>query len=319
MTAPVTPHACEGGPAVVYLVLAHADPEHFSRLLRRLSHPSVAFVVHVDAKAKLAPFRAAAEGIPGVSFVERRLRVMWAAFSQVESTLRAMEEALTRTGPDCTHFIVLSGADYPTVPNGDILKLLRDNPRRQFIRRFDILNCGDRRQVWRLKGWHFRELADRNTWRRKPLFAIEQMLYRLKPKSLPRAITFASGSNWCALTRNCAAHCVSVARGDPTFTALFRHMFGPDEIFLHTIVQNSPFAGEAGPMEPYMDVTELGGPWRYGNLHFLNPILPICTAEEAEAILRDASGFVFARKFGSATSAEALATIDRALDARTAS
>lgn len=310
--------AARGGPSVAYLVLAHADPEHFGRLLRRLGHPRVAFVVHVDAKTDLGPFRRAAEGVDGVTFVERRIRVMWAAFSQVESTLRTIEETLAITGPACTRFVILSGGDYPIASNREILRLLDENPRRQFIRRFDILNCGDARQVWRLKGWHFRELADRNTWKRKPLFAVEQFLYRFRPKSLPLEVTFASGSNWCALTRDCAAHCVAVARREPEFTALFRHMFGPDEIFLHTIVQNSPYAADAGPLEPYMDVTELGGPWRYGNLHVLNPILPIRTSDEAKIILRDRGARVFARKFGTATSAGALEIIDSAIDAQTA-
>lgn len=300
-------------PLIAYLVLAHADPVHFGRLLRRLSDPRVRFIVHVDAKARQDAFERAAASVPNVVFVSDRVRVRWAAFSMVEAMLRLIEVGLAATDERCSHFVLLSGADYPIAPNDRILDVLQREPRRQYLRRFDILACGDARQIRRVRGHHFREWADRHTIWRKPLFALERAL-DLFPRRMPQQLRMTSGSQWWALSRDFAAYCAKTARADPSFCASFRQMFAPDEIFFHTILDNSPYADQAEPIEPYLDVTALGGPWQYGNLHFLNAIEPIRTAEEARAIFSSHGDKLFARKFLSAVSAEALDTIDRAID-----
>lgn len=326
---PMTPSVAEGddvvhavssevrpGVKVAYLVLVHSDPQHFARLLDRLDDPRIVFVVHVDAKADANAFQQAAKGRANVVFVRGRVRVMWAAYSMVEAMLRLVETGLSVTGPSCSHFVVLSGADYPVASNDRIIARLAANPDRQFIRRFDMLKSGDARQIWRVRGYHFRELADRHTFWRKPLFGIE-MLLKAKPRRLPQNLVLTSGSQWFAITRAFAEFCATFARANPAFTALFRTMFAPDEIFFHTLLDNSPFAAQAAPIEPYLNVTELGGPWLYGNLHFLNAIEPIRTADEARRILDENSDVLFARKFNSTESRAALDAIDHWIDADT--
>ena len=296
---------------VAYVVLAHSDPALFGRLMHRLDDPRAAAFVHLDGKAPLAPFRRAAADLDSLRFIESRVRVMWAGFSQVESTLVSLEAAIAGTSRDCSHVVVISGADYPLVGNDEILDFFADNPGRQFIRRFAVMESGDPRQMWRLRGRHFREWADRFTPQRKPLYALEQMLH-LFPRRLPEGTTFALGSNWVALTRDCAIHCVERARRDRALVDFFRPAFGPDEMFLHTLVENSPFAAEADPVEPYRDITTIGGPFHYGNVHALTPNVPVRTAAEAEAILAGRGRKLFTRKFSSTASAAALDRLDAA-------
>lgn len=302
---------------VAYVVLAHSDPALFGRLMRRLDDPRAAFFVHVDGKAPLEPFRRAVAGLERVHFVEDRMRVMWAGFSQVESTLLSIEAAIAGTGPDCSHVVVISGADYPLAGNDEILDFFARHRGRQFIRRFAVMDSGDARQLWRLRGRHFREWADRFTPQRKPLRALEQVL-RLFPRRVPEGTTFAVGSNWVALTRDCAVHCVERARRDRALVDFFRPAFGPDEMFLHTLVENSPFAAEADPIEPYVDITRIGGPFHYGNVHALTPNVPVRSAAEAEAILAGRGTKLFTRKFSSAASAAALDRLDAAAGVRSA-
>jgi hypothetical protein len=300
-------------PKLAYLILAHSDPVHFERLLRRLADPQVQFVVHVDAKARQDDFERAAAHTCNVVFVSSRVHVMWAGFSMVEAMLRLIETSLTVTDRAYSHFILLSGADYPIAPNEAIIQTLLNRPQHQYLRRFDILACGDARQIRRVRGHHFREWADRHTFWRKPLFVFERSL-DLWPRRMPDGLKITSGSQWWAITRDFAAFCADFARANPAFCALFRRMFAPDEIFFHTLLDNSPFVDQAEPIEPYLDVTELGGPWRYGNLHYLNAIEPVRGADEAEQILSRHPDKLFARKFHSAVSGAALDTIDRWLD-----
>ncbi len=302
-----------GDPAIriAYIVLAHGDPLLFGRLMHRLSHPNAAAFVHLDKMSALAPFVEQTNTLPNVHFLHDRIHVMWAGFSQCESTLLTFEAALAGTDKHCTHFIVISGADYPLTSNREILHFFAQQPQRQFIRRFDLMASGDSHQTWRVRGRFFREWADRFTWKRRPLFAIERIL-RLFPRRLPQGIRLAAGSNWVALTRDCAEYCVKKARSDHQLTDFFRPAFGPDEIFLHTLVENSPFVHSASPIEPYVDISKIGGPFAYGNVHALTPKVPITTAEDAEAILASRGEKLFTRKLSSERSQAALEVFDRA-------
>jgi len=303
-----------GDPAIriAYIVLAHGDPLLFGRLMHRLNHPDAAAFVHLDKKSPLTPFEEQTSSLPNVHLLHNRIHVMWAGFSQCESTLLTFEAALAGTDERCTHFIVISGADYPLASNREILDFFAQRPQRQFIRRFDLMASGDSHQTWRIRGRFFREWADRFTWKRRPLFAIERML-RLFPRRLPQGTRFAAGSNWVALTRDCASYCVDKARNDHRLTDFFRPAFGPDEIFLHTLVENSPFVDSASPIEPYVDISKIGGPFAYGNVHALTPKVPITTAEDAEAILASRGEKLFTRKLSSKRSQAALDVFDRAV------
>jgi hypothetical protein len=298
---------------LVYIVLAHNQPDLFGRLVRRLHRPNVGFIVHVDSKTDRTPFDAAVADLANVRFVESRVSVRWAAFSQVESTLRAMRLALDTWHLTPSHYVILSGADYPVKHNSKIVAALNAHPGRQFIRRFDIVASQDKRQIRRIRGRHFRQAADRNTLARKPLFALEFLL-RAFPRRLPTGIRFMSGSNWIALTPSCVEWCISYTDANPRFRRLFVGMFAPDEIYFHTLIENSPFVMSSDAVEPYYDVTAIGGPWRYGNLHYLHPIRNIEDPTTVTPLFDEAQPLLFARKFGLPGSATVLDLIDEKID-----
>ena len=298
---------------LAYIVLAHSDPAIFARLIRRLDDKRVAFFIHLDAKSAAIDFQRAIGLRPNVYFIEKPFKVMWAGVSQVQSTLASMKYALQRTSNKCTHFVVISGADYPIACNDEILDHFSRNKNRQFVRRFSLLDCGDPRQLWRLRGIHFREWADRFTWRRKPLYVLERFL-QLFPRKVPDQIKFCLGSNWVAITRDFAQYCINMSEAKPELLRFLKHSFGPDEIYIHTLIENSPFVDQASPIEPYSDITNIGGPFHYGNVHLLVPNVPIKTRLEAESILRDRGTKLFTRKLSSSQSGEALDCFDEYLD-----
>ena len=298
-------------PSISYLILAHEDPQQLRTLLERLSTESARCYVHVDAKAELAPFRRAAAGIPHVRFCERPIEVTWAGFSVVEATLRLMETALA-DHDNRGHFVLLSGADYPIATNGEIFSFFAKHPQRQFIRRFPILEADDV-QRWKVRGRHFRELAPRYSWGRLPLFALERAL-RSVPRSLPKEWPLMGGSQWWALTSDCARYCVEFARGRPDVLRFFRRVFAPDEIFFHTVVHQSPFALSADPVETFVDVvTKSGSLAYYANLHHL-PGTTIATLDDVRDALQARPGKLFARKFSSGVSAGAIRLLENELD-----
>ncbi|HEY1541564.1 MAG TPA: beta-1,6-N-acetylglucosaminyltransferase [Xanthobacteraceae bacterium] len=295
-------------PPITYLILAHEDPFHLSALTNRLDAPGVRFHVHVDAKADIMPFRRLVAALPNVRFCEPRVAVTWAAFSVVEATLRLVEAALDDEGR-CGRLVLLSGADYPLATNAEIRRFFEQHPRRQFIRRFPILE-GDPVQAWKVRGRHFRGLAPRHSLWRLPLFGFERAL-RVVPRRMPRDWPLMCGSQWWALTADCARYCLEFPLERPDILRFFRNVFAPDETFFHSVVHNSIFAGNAEPVEAFShDVTTSGSLACYANLHHL-PGTTISTSEHAAVALR--SGKLFARKFSSRSSIQAVRAIDRHL------
>jgi hypothetical protein len=295
---------------LAYLILAHDDPPHLHALINRLDAAEVRFHVHVDAKTDIVPFRSAVAAKPNVRFCER-VAVTWAASSVVEATLRLVKAALDDDAR-CERLVLLSGADYPLATNVDIRRFFERHPRRQFIRRFPILE-GDPIQIWKVRGRHFRGLAPRHSPWRLPLFGFERVL-RVFPRRMPRGLPLMCGSQWWALTADCARYCLEFPSHRPDALRFFRNVFAPDEVFFHSVVHNSPFAREAEPVEAFSnDVTVSGSLAYYANLHHL-PGVTISTPDHAAVALR--SGKLFARKFSSRTSAEAIRAIDRHLATR---
>jgi hypothetical protein len=122
------------------------------------------------------------------------------------------------------------------------------------------------------------------------------------------------GSQWWALTADCARYCVEVARTRPDLLKFFQSVFSPDEIYFHTVVHNSRFAVDADPPELFDEVvTKSGGLSHYANLHYLPGNL-IVSAEDARAALCARPTRLFARKFSSVNSGSALRAIDEQLD-----
>jgi hypothetical protein len=296
---------------IAYLILAHDDPIHLRRLIKRLDGDGTVFHVHVDAKSDIEVFRSVTADIASVSFCENRAKVTWGAFSVVEATLLLLEAALAQPDQALSRFVLLSGSDYPIASNAEIEAFFCRSPKKQFVRGFNILEAR-RKEIWRIRGRHFRELAPRYSWLRAPLFAVERGL-RLFPRRLPTDLTFICGSQWWAITPDCAQYCVEFARTEPKTVGLFKLMFAPDEIFFHTLIHNSPYANAADPIEPFVDdVISSGGLRFYANFHYVSATM-IRTCDHVRAAFNARPRRLFARKFSSEHSSSVLDCIDRTL------
>ena len=294
---------------LTYLILAHSDPVHLARMLRRIYVPGVKTFVHVDAKAELEPYLREAQNIPGVSFSLRRYRVMWGAYSVVEATLSLIEAALA---DDCRgHYVLLSGADYPLVSAEEVMRFFADNSSKQFIRLTRVPST-ESSVLWRVRGHHFRELANRFDWRRKILKAVE-ILLRLFPRRLSEQLPICVGSQWWALTEDCAEHCLRTIRADSSIRNLFKFALAPDEMVFHSILSVSKYNEGRALEEDYHDIVKTGGPFHYTNMHYIDRDT-ITDAEKIRSIIDDGPRYLFARKFKTGSSSAALDFIDKAIE-----
>jgi hypothetical protein len=313
MQSPSVTRSTPETPRLTYLVLAHSDPKHLARMLHRIAGSDVNIYVHLDRKTDIEPFRKAVRDVPNVAFCDKRARVMWGGFSVVAATLNLIEAALAGSRSD--YLVLLSGADYPLATRAEIAAYFAASGGRNFAR-LAIIPESETEILWRVRGWHFRELANRWTFRRKILKPIELAL-RLLPRTIKPGVRIAVGSQWWALTEETARFVLNALQADGEMRSLFKFALAPDELAFHTVLANSPYNKDGCLEEAYRDIGATGGPFYLTNFHHINRDF-IESAEKAQAIMNQKIGHLFARKFKSGDSDSALDVIDAVLAEREA-
>lgn len=239
--------------ALSYCILAHKNPDQLARLLRALAHPGNLLLLHYEKRAprheREAVARLARE-IPGVHLLPSR-RILWGHYSVVGVQLEAMRRALELDGA-WTHFITLSGQDFPLQPQAAMVNELAASRGTSFLSFFDPFaqpywkNVNDR-----VTRYHI-ESAALERFIRLPFIGrrIRALLgweYRLPAipgirRTLPPWLRYMGGSNHVTLAREAAEYIL----GDPAARRIIgwlRHSGIPDESLFQSVLCHSPLAG----------------------------------------------------------------------------
>jgi len=287
---------------IAFLILAHTDPVQVGRLCRALDYRARIFV-HLDAKVDIRPFLA--QPLPeSVIFIKDRVRVSWAAYSQVEATLRMMRAALD-SGHDFSHLVMLSGLDYPIKPLSSLHAFLDRNTGRELIQFVDA-SVSPAYRVFYEHYW-FLEV---NAWLRPASLdrairhGFGRALRQFICKPQPLGMTCCWGSAYWALTPACAQHILDFGDESPDFVRWASSSFAVDEHYFHTIVAHSRFLESSEGFQPYIGT----GPqtWRLGCLHINRRKIH---AESDFEELRDSDKF-FVRKIVSGQSDHLVERLD---------
>jgi Core-2/I-Branching enzyme len=123
---------------IAYFILLHRYPAQFKRLFKSIYAPGNSYVVHVDKSSGadiateitdfLAPYQ-------GVAILEPK-DALWGGYSLVDAELRGMQ-LLLDMDDRWTHYINLSGQDFPLKSQSYIKQFFAANPGKQFIRAVD--------------------------------------------------------------------------------------------------------------------------------------------------------------------------------------
>ena len=123
---------------IAYFLLVHRFPEQFKRMFRTIYDPANVYAIHVDKRAgkefreDIAAFLAPYQNVELIA----SKTAAWGGYSLVDAELRGMK-VLLGMSQRWTHFINLSGQDFPLKSQGYIRAFLSANPGRQFIRTLD--------------------------------------------------------------------------------------------------------------------------------------------------------------------------------------
>lgn len=237
---------------IAYLISAYKDAPQLRRLIDALD-VEADFYIHVDANVSDEPFRQALQGRRNVRFVARH-HVSWGGWVQVLYQVEMLRAALS-SGVAYSHVFCLSGQDFPLWSRERLAGHLRQHPHHQFIGGMNLTRSGNSAQLRRIRDYHFfRDMRLRwwcNQWLKYKFIVPSRWLFRLLPIKKPlqvsidgRACDIYYGSDYWALTADCARYVLDTYDRNPHLARYFQYSFVPSELCINTIVHNSPFASD---------------------------------------------------------------------------
>lgn len=300
---------------LAYLISAHTDAPQLARLIRAL-HADAEFFVHIDLKSDIRPFQEAITA-GNVHFIENRTDIRWGTFRQVDYQMALLEAAVNHP----THFdriFTLSGLDYPLWSNRRITEWLEQQGEREILKGYNMntdLLCEQQQELYSQYRPLFTMFGER--WDGKLSILFRKVLTtlgirrKLHLKVDGKQWNLYKGASWWCISEELARYIVRTYRKHPEIGRYFRHSFGPDECLPQTIAFNSP---EWAP-KCMLATGKYPGLDALTPLHYIvyEPVIKVMTEDDLTALLQ--SGKMFARKFCSGTSDEALALIDKARNA----
>jgi hypothetical protein len=216
--------------AVCYLIMVHKDPDQIFALLERLYNEIDYFYVHVDAKHPR--LKEAIKGSPLFSFENVRLeshtKCTWGGIGLVDVQLRAITDAL-QSSDQWTHFINLSGQDYPLKSADQIRNKLDVGC--SYLEAFPL------RREWpramrRVKSLYF-ELP----------FGNRKIVPLLPFRFGTSRFDWFGGSTWFTLSRKACEYSV-FSDNAHQLRRYLTYSKCSDEIFFHTLLCDKSYKGE---------------------------------------------------------------------------
>lgn len=216
-----------------YLILTHKNFKQLKALLMLLDHKRNDIYVHVDRKAKSfkkEDFRSLCKH-SNLYFIEPRIDVNWGGVSIMRAELALLTKA-TQTGR-YDYYHLLSGMDLPIKSQDYIHAFFDKNKGKEFIKFWEFKKSTYSR-------FYYYTIFPEGEGKFKTriinhIFKGVQMLLGLK---INRKIDFKFASQWFSITDELARYVVTNRNW---LEKVFRHTSTCDEIFLATLVWNSPF------------------------------------------------------------------------------
>jgi len=277
---------------IAYLFFAYRNPELMRRTIERLTSEDAAFFVHIDAKVDVRQFDLIRAF--NVFFTETRIPVYWAEFSGVEAILLLIREALAQP-QRYDYFVLMSGSEYPLHSREYIHRFFTANRGREFITMVKVPGPG--KPLSRINTIVFPSTRPvlKFLFRALAKFGLGRRDYRRHARGLEPY----SGITWWALSREACEFISEFTDRDKRLAAFLRTTFAPEEVFVHTILGNSPFKARMRRGLLYEDWTgQIAHPAMISERH-------LAAFEGQEQItIQDLNGpgeLLFARKFSDGT------------------
>lgn len=180
--------------------------------------------------------------IPQVKLVSQKYKVNWGGINHLKCILHLANEAVKNQGIERFHLI--SGHDYPVKDGNHFMNFFKKNKESNFIN-YNALPF----EKWpyggldRLEYYNFYDLLDAKKYRPK----IFKLVHWQKQLHIKRAISnkvpkLYGGETWWSLSRDALVYVLEYTKNKPYFLKRLRHSFCSEEIYVQSVIMNSPYA-----------------------------------------------------------------------------
>ncbi len=284
-----------------YLITVHNKKAQLLNLLRLLDDPENDIYLHIDKKAQGFSEEELASAAPGsrVAFVPR-LDARWGSETFIDAILSLLALA---SREEHAFYHLLSGVDLPLKPQAEIRAFFAEHAGEEFVS-FERETAKPHVIEGRIARWH---------WRRPVHPLLKKLDRRLAPASAAlqerlgvnrirnAPFVFQKGGVWFSVTHALARYAVETM---PRYRAYYRHSSCADEIWLQTLVANSPFM-EKRAFSGWDD--EMAASMRYVDWSGGGASPRTLTTADYDMLMD--SGMLFARKFDDAVDADVIRRI----------
>lgn len=217
--------------SIAYVIRAHHRPRQLARMVDRLVGDDVSFHLHVSAITSEDTYSDMREGLrdKDVAWVER-VPTRYMGWSMVEGMLNGLRSAVA-AGAD--HVLVLSGQDYPIKPPREIAGRLAASPGTSFVHHYRLPT-----DAWGRERGGLRRVE--RYWLERPRVFGRRVRLPLWRRRLPDDLVPYGGSAWVGLAAQAARYLLRFVDDNPRVVRFFEHTLIPDELFVQTVLMNSP-------------------------------------------------------------------------------
>ncbi len=270
-------------------------------MIQALASEDSYFFLHIDAKSDIRAFHAPSRYI---QYTARRHSVYWGGFAQALAQKEVLRTCFS-SGIPFDRVFILSGQDYPLWSQEKIMRELCANPKKEYVKGYNITAGNEPRQLRKVVLYHFfRDANLPRNFKRALVFGTRTLLRLLPIRKRPflrggegRRVDIWCGSAFMCLTSACARYVLDQMENNKPLMRYFKTAITSDEMVIPTLVFNSEYGKFATAVAgSYKGLKTLAAVsyFNYGRA------IQVFDASNFDELKN--SGMMFARKFQSGVS-----------------
>ncbi|KAM4635806.1 xylosyltransferase 2 [Polymixia lowei] len=212
---------------VAFVLMVHGRAvRQLKRLIKAIYHRDHYYYIHVDKRSGYMHREVLqiAQQYPNVRATPWRMVTIWGGASLLKAYLHSMQDLLSMMDWKWDFFINLSGTDFPTRTNDELVAFLSQHRDKNFLKSHGRENARFIKKQGLDRLFHE---CDNHMW-------------RLGERSIPEGLEVSGGSDWFSLTRRFVEYVINSQ--DELVSGLkqfYTYALLPAESFFHTVLGNS--------------------------------------------------------------------------------
>lgn len=240
-----------------FLIIAHGDYEVLRTLIRLLDDDRCDIYIMVDKKSPLP--KELEVKYSRLFILNKRIDVRWGDVSLIKAEMLLFETALANGS--YAYYHLLSGADLPIKSMDYIFDFFEKNKGKEFVGFTQKTDWLEKVMKYQFFIRYYKMDGRLGTYIKWASYRLEHLANKLHKRSNEN---FRKGSEWVSITDDFCRYLVGKRRW---IFKRFRYTFCGDEIFLQTVLWNSPYKGNIYSLESEFDGCQREIVWENDNPH----------------------------------------------------